>query len=153
MLGLFQKKPVAYFSEAEKLAVTTAIQQAEKRTSGEIRVYIESHCATADPLERATNVFQELKMNETHARNGVLVYVAMKDRKLAVYGDAGIHEKVGDAFWQEAVTNIVQHFNKNNYAEGIAGIVQGVGEALATHFPYVAKDDTNELPDDIVFGK
>jgi len=153
MLGLFQKKPVDFFSAEEKAVVTTAIQLAEQRTSGEIRVYIENNCPAAEPLERASAIFQELKMNETLARNGVLVYVAMKDKKLAVYGDAGIHEKVGDAFWQEAVSKIVLHFNKQNYSEGIAGIVHGIGEALATHFPYVAKDDTNELPDEIVFGK
>ena len=153
MLGLFQKKPVSYFSEEEKLVVTAAIQKAEQRTSGEIRVYIENHCKETDPVLRATDVFKQLKMNETAERNGVLVYVAMKDKKLAVYGDAGIHEKVGDAFWQSAVDGILLHFNRNNYSEGIAGIVYGIGEALATHFPYVQKDDTNELPDDIVFGK
>ncbi len=153
MPGLFQKKPVTFFSEEEKLVVSSAIQKAEQRTSGEIRVYIESHCREADPLTRAKDVFSRLKMEETAARNGVLVYVAMKDKKLAVYGDAGIHEKVGNEFWQSAIDQILQHFNKQNYSEGIAGIVQGIGEALATHFPYVASDDSNELPDDIVFGK
>lgn len=153
MLGLFQKKPVSYFSEDEKLVVTSAIQKAEQRTSGEIRVFIESHCKETDPVVRAKDVFKQLKMDQTAAHNGVLVYVAMKDKKLAVYGDAGIHEKVGDVFWQSAVDEILLHFNKNNYSEGIAGIVHGVGEALATYFPYLQSDDTNELSDDIVFGK
>ena len=83
----------------------------------------------------------------------MLVYVAMKDRQLAVYGDEGIHQKVGDAFWNSAVKEMLQHFNSKNYSQGIATIVSQIGEALQQHFPYDAKTDINELPDDIVFGR
>lgn len=152
MLGLFKRKPVNYFSETEKQLVTQAIEKAEHQTSGEIRVYIESHCK-ADPLSRAKEVFGQLEMFKTAERNGVLVYVAMKDKKLAIFGDEGIHNKVGDVFWESQVNNILQHFNKQNYSEGIAAIVQETGEALKTYFPYDEKGDKNELPDDIVFGK
>jgi uncharacterized membrane protein len=152
MLGLFKRKPVNYFSEEEKQLVTHAIEKAEHQTSGEVRVFIESHCKPANPVLRAKEVFQQLKMFATAERNGVLVYVAMKDKKLAVYGDEGIHTKVGDAFWETEVAKMLQHFNKTNYAEGIAGIIHEIGVALATHFPYDEKGDTNELPDDIVFG-
>ncbi len=152
MLGLFKKKPVNYFSDAEKQIVTQAIEKAEHQTSGEIRVYIESHCK-ADPVTRAKEVFAQLTMHKTAERNGVLVYVAMKDKKLAIFGDEGIHTKVGDAFWQTQVGNILQHFNQQNYAEGIAAIVLEIGEALKTYFPYDEQGDKNELPDDIVFGK
>ena len=106
-----------------------------------------------DPLMRAAEVFHVLKMTETTARNGVLVYVAMKDRQLAVYGDEGIHAKVGNAFWNMQVQKMLEHFNKNNYARGIAQIILELGEALFTHFPYDGKTDKNELPDEIVFGK
>ncbi len=153
MLGLFKKKPVNYFSEQEKKSVTQAIEKAEHRTSGEIRVFVESNCREKDPVARAKQVFQELKMFQTAARNGVLVYVAMKDRKLAVFGDEGIHTKVGDTFWQTEVNKMIAHFNSSNYTAGITGIIGEIGEALATHFPYDAEGDTNELPDDIVFGK
>ena len=96
-------------------------------------------------MERAREIFGELKMNETAARNGVLVYLAMKDRKLAVYGDEGIHQKVGDEFWNASVKNMLGHFNKNNFTAGITEIIRVISEALSTHFPFNEKDDTNEF--------
>jgi uncharacterized membrane protein len=104
-------------------------------------------------LDRATEVFATLKMEQTAARNGVLVYVALRDRQLAIFGDRGIHEKVGQAFWTEQVRTILSHFNRSDYAGGIADVVTGIGEALRRHFPYDRENDENELPDDIVFGK
>ena len=153
MLGLFKRKQVDYFSAEEKQLIVQAIQKAEHRTSGEIRIYVESHCRLVNPVLRAKEVFHSLNMAETAARNGVLLYVAMKDRQLAVYGDEGIHAKVGHTFWNEEVKKMLQHFNKNNYATGIVEMIHQIGEALATHFPYDEKADKNELPDDIVFGK
>ncbi len=153
MFGLFKRKPVDFFSEGEKKSIVHAIEQAERRTSGEVRIFIESHCSKNDPVERAKEIFAELKMNETAARNGVLVYLAMKDRKLAVYGDEGIDQKVGDEFWNASVKNMLEHFNKNNFTAGITEIIREIGEALSTHFPFNEKDDTNELSDEIVFGR
>jgi uncharacterized membrane protein len=92
-------------------------------------------------------------MDATEHRNGVLVYVAMKDRQLALFGDQGIHEKVGDAFWNEQVKKILSHFNKSDYAGGLEKIILEIGEALREHFPYDKDTDKNELPDDIVFGR
>lgn len=153
MLRLFKRKPADFFSEQEKKVIVDAVKKAELRTSGELRIYVESRCRFVNPVLRAKEVFQGLKMYETARRNAVLIYVAMKDRQLAVYGDEGIHTKVGDAFWNTEVSTMLQHFNRNNYAEGIAGIAAAIGEALQTHFPYEAETDVNELPDDIVFGK
>lgn len=150
-IPFFRRKD--FFSDAEKQQIVTAIGEAEKCTSGEIRVYVESHCRYVDPLDRAVEVFTGLKMEQTAARNAVLLYVALKDRQLAILGDKGIHEKVGSAFWNKEVQLILSQFNKANYAEGIARVVGEVGEALRTHFPYDKDTDTNELPDDIVFGK
>jgi uncharacterized membrane protein len=92
-------------------------------------------------------------MEATAQRNAVIVYVAMRDRQLAVYGDEGIHQKVGEAFWTEIVQKMLQEFNSKNYAVGIAEVVSEIGKALQHHFPYDAVTDINELPDDIVFGK
>ncbi|MES2006135.1 MAG: TPM domain-containing protein [Bacteroidota bacterium] len=153
MLGLFKRKPVEFFSESEKQLIVEAVQKAEQRTSGEVRIYVESHCRLVNPVMRAKEVFHALKVYETAARNGVLVYVAMKDRQLAVYGDEGIHAKVGHAFWNAEVAKMLSHFNKSDYASGIAEMILAIGEALATHFPYNGETDINELPDDIVFGK
>lgn len=153
MFSLFSKKAISYFSASEQELIVQAIRDAELRTSGEVRVYIESRCTYIDPLRRAKEIFGNLKMHETIARNAALVYVAMKDRQLAIFGDEGIHQKVGDAFWNEEVIQMLTHFNQQNYASGIAGVVGSIGKALETHFPYDASTDKNELPDEIVFGK
>jgi uncharacterized membrane protein len=150
-IPFFSKKPL--FTVAENQLIVEAIQKAEHQTSGEIRVFVESRCRFVDPLDRAAEVFAGLKMGQTAARNAVLVYVALKDRQLALYGDKGIHEKVGGAFWNDKVKVILSHFNKANYSEGIARVVHEIGIALRSHFPYDKDTDTNELPDDVVYGR
>lgn len=149
--SLFKRKPL--FDEVQQKRIVDSIQLAERCTSGEIRVFVERRCRYVDPLDRAVEVFASLKMENTSARNGVLVYVALKDRQLAVLGDRGIHQKVGQTFWNDQVRQILSHFNKEDYAGGIAAVVTDIGHALETHFPYDRDTDTNELPDDIVFGK
>ena len=149
--SLFQRKPL--FDEDQQQEITAAIQNAEKCTSGEIRVYVERHCRYVDPLDRAVEVFAALQMEKTEARNGVLVYVALKDRQLALFGDKGIHEKVGVVFWNQQVKTILSHFNSANYSRGISAVVAEIGKALQQHFPYDPETDKNELPDDIVFGR
>jgi uncharacterized membrane protein len=152
-LSFLQKKPVEFFTKDQQAFIQSAVAEAEKFTSGEVRVYVESRCRFVDPLDRATEIFAGLKMDQTKDRNGVLVYVAMKDRQLAVFGDAGIHEKVGQQFWNTEVRKMLSAFNKENYAEGIATVVKDIGNVLSAHFPYDAGTDKNELPDDIVFGR
>jgi uncharacterized membrane protein len=152
MFGLFKRKTEDFFSDAEKSQIVEAIQRAEQRTSGEVRLYVERRCRFVDPVMRAKELFIVLKMTETAERNGVLVYVATKDRQLAVFGDDGIHTKVGDDFWNAEVGKMLKQFNRENYAAGIVQIIHDIGEALTTHFPYDGTTDKNELPDDIVFG-
>ena len=142
-----------FFSSDEKNQIVAAIGNAEKQTSGEIRVFVESRCRFVDPMDRAAEVFWFLKMEKTAARNGVLIYVAVKDRQLAVLGDKGIHEKVGDPFWNAAVSKMLGQFGRESYAEAIARVIADIGEALCRHFPYDGTTDKNELPDDIVFGR
>jgi len=151
ILSHFKKKDI--FSDVEKHRIVNAIQQAEKETSGQIRVFVERHCRFVDPLDRAAEVFHVLKMQDTSKRNGVLIYVAMKDRQLALFGDQGIHEKVGDTFWNEKVKIMLSHFARQNYADGLVHMIGEIGEALKSHFPYDGNNDRNELPDDIVFGR
>lgn len=127
-----------------------AIQQAEKATSGEIRVHIENHCRK-NVLDRAADVFAQLKMHKTAARNGVLVYVALEDRKLAILGDAGINAKVPANFWEGIKIRMVEQFKQGLITEGIREAVLSAGNALKTYFPYQT-DDKNELPDDISFN-
>lgn len=151
MFGLFRKKP--FFSEVEQELIVSAIRKAEKRTSGEVRVFVESRCRFMDAVDRAAEVFYRLEMDETDDHNGVLVYVALKDHQLAVFGDKGIHEKVGMEFWNREISNMVGRFNKEDYAQGIADCINDIGEVLHLHFPFENDTDKNELPDEIVFGK
>ena len=133
--------------------MVNAVREAEQQTSGEIRVFVESHCKYVDPLDRAADIFWLLKMEKTAARNGVLIYIAIKDRQMALLGDKGIHEKVGEAFWNKTVNTIRSQFTKESYADAITKMITDVGQALKYHFPYNRETDVNELPDDIVFGR
>lgn len=136
--------------EDEKL-ILAAIKDAEKNTSGEIRVHIENHCE-GDVLDRATEVFAQLHMHLTKLRNGVLFYVALKDHRFAVLGDAGINSIVPDHFWEDITAEVISTFKKQQYAEGLAKGIRMAGEQLKAHFPYDNKGDVNELSDDISFG-
>lgn len=153
MFSFFRKKQTEFFSPEENELIVSAVRAAEQRTSGEVRVFVESKCRFVDALDRAVEVFHGLRMHETADRNGVLVYVAMKDHQLAIYGDEGIHQKVGTEFWNTELQHMLREFNREHYAEGIARVVREVGEVLVRHFPYDKTTDKNELPDDIVFGQ
>jgi len=147
------QKKADFFSKEEKARIIEAIQLAEQRTSGEVRVFIESRCRFVNPLDRATEVFANLKMSETDLRNATLVYVAVKDKQAAVFGDAGIHEKVGQKYWEEEVNKMLLLFRRHHLAEGLVQCIKDIGEALHFYFPYESTTDKNELPDDIVFGR
>ncbi|MBC7652511.1 MAG: TPM domain-containing protein, partial [Deinococcales bacterium] len=95
MFNWFNKKAVNFFSEKEKELIVNAVKNAELQTSGEVRVYIESKCLFVDPLDRAKELFDQLNMYNTAERNAVLVYIAMKHRQLAIFGDEGIYQKTG----------------------------------------------------------
>jgi uncharacterized membrane protein len=152
ILGIFSfRKTVEFFSEEEKARIVQAIRDQERRTSGEIRVYVEGRCRFVDPVDRAMEVFNVLEMEKTEHRNGVIIYIAVKDQQLAIFGDEGIHLKLGDAFWNEEVKKMLAEFNGENFTEGIIHIIGDVGNALYMNFPY-DRSDKNELPDDIVFG-
>jgi uncharacterized membrane protein len=150
--SLFHKKPLDILTDTEKKQIVDAIRTAESRTSGEIRVFVEHKCKAIDPVERAEEIFFQLAMDKTIDRNAVLLYVAVKDRQLAIYGDKGIYQKIGKEYWDNLVGHILQHFNSKNFAAGISEYVHRIGEGLHNYFPYDKAFDQNELPDDIVFG-
>ena len=151
LFSLFRKKD--FFSLEERQQIVAAVQNAERMTSGEVRVFVENRCSYMDAIDRAKEIFAELKMYETHDRNAVLLYVALKDKQLAIFGDEGIHRKLGNEYWNTEVKKMIDNFNKENYAEGIKVVVEDIGEALTQLFPYNNDTDKNELPDDIIFGK
>lgn len=148
----WQKKK-EFFTEEEKKQLVDAIKKAEHRTSGEVRVFVESKCRYVNAVDRAQEIFFSMKMNETELRNATLVYVAVKDRQAAVFGDEGIHQKVGENYWKDVVSKMLLHFKQEKLADGICHGIHDLGEALQFYFPYNQSTDKNELPDEIVFGK
>ncbi len=140
------------FALDDQQILLEAIREAEKQTSGEIRLYVENRCKFVDPLLRAAEVFWALKMDQTKERNGVLVYIALRDHQFAIFADQGIHEKTGEIFWQHEVTVMKQHLARNETIDALKRVITDIGAALKQHFPYDAATDKNELPDDIVFG-
>src|SRR4051812_14523000 len=138
------------FLDQEREQILTSIKDAEKKTSGEIRLFIEETCEE-NVLDRAAFIFKELKMHETKQRNGVLFYLAMKSRKFAILGDTGIHSSVHKDFWHDIKLEMEHHFTEGDFVTGLNKGIRMAGEALQKKFPY-QKGDANELPDDIMFG-
>ena len=138
-------------SDKEQEKIKLSIEWAEKATSGEVRVCIESVCEK-DAYERAIECFFDLEMQNTKLKNGVLVYVALDAHKFAIIGDTGINELVSDDFWDGTKSLMLEKFKTGEVAEGISvGIIEA-GKQLKKYFPYQS-DDLNELPDDIIFIK
>ena len=127
--------------------VVAAIREAEKGTSGEIRVFV-SRKAVEDPVPVAQAHFLKMGMDKTRHRNGVLIFVAPRSHKFAVIGDAGVHSQCGDAFWRELTSEMAGHFRKAEFTSGIVHGIRKAGQLLARHFP-ASPDDRNELSDDV----
>jgi uncharacterized membrane protein len=152
MFGLFRKKHM--LDKDAKHRIVASIKEAESKTSGEVRVFIEHHCEFMNALDRAKEIFGNLSMYKTPARNAVLIYVALSDRQFALYGDEAIYEKAGGAqFWEKAAEKLTGHLRCSQVTEGICNCIHELGVALTTHFPYDPAIKKNELPDEIVFGK
>jgi uncharacterized membrane protein len=140
-----------FFSIQEREDIKQAIMNAELDTSGEIRVHIENNCA-GDVLDRAAFIFRQLGMNKTELRNGVLIYLAAKNRRFAIIGDSGINHVVPENFWNDIKANMLNHFRENRFTEGLVEAIGATGTQLKKHFPH-QREDVNELSDDISFGK
>ena len=139
-----------FLTKAEEQEIVEAIGIAEKNTSGEIRVHIEKENAIA-PLDRAMEVFRSLNMENTQERNGVIIYVAVKSKNFAIYGDKGINEKVADDFWDSTKDAMANQFQNGNFKQGLIEGILNAGEQLKTHYPY-KDNDSNELTNEISKG-
>jgi len=148
----WQKKK-EFFTAEEQQQLVAAIQKAEHRTSGEVRLFVESRCRFMNAVDRAAEIFSKLQMHKTELRNATLVYLAIDDKQAAVFGDAGIHEKVGEDYWRAVVEKMLFEFRQEKLLDGMCTAITQLGEALALHFPYDKDTDKNELPDEIVFGR
>ena len=136
-----------FLNQKEENEIIAAIREAEKNTSGEIKVHLEQS-TKKDPLDRATEVFDILGMNKTDLRNGVLIYIAVKDRSMAIIGDQGIDDVVPEGFWNDSKERILQGFSSGNFKQGLIDGILVSGDALKKYFPY-QEGDINEISDDI----
>lgn len=141
-----------FFTEEEQARIVGAIRNAEKTTSGEIRIYVESKNPYMDAMDRAKEIFFNLKMHQTANRNAVILYLATKHREIALFGDEGIYNALGKEFWEEELNHIINDFSHIDLTAGIVECIEHVGQALKEKFPYKEAVDKNELPDNIVFG-
>ena len=140
----------AFLTADEEQQIVNAILEAEKNTSGEIRVHIEA-TTKIDHFSRAQQVFHFLKMDNTKDENGVLLYVAVEDKKFVIYGDRGIDKAVPRGFWESTKEIIAAHFKKGEFKDGIVAGVLNAGKELEAHFPW-HHGDQNELSDAISKG-
>ncbi len=140
-----------FFTPGQKKDIQQAILNAELDTSGEIRVHIENTC-TGDIFDRASYLFKELNIHKTERRNGVLFYLAVKDRKFAILGDKGINKVVTDDFWDDIRKILRDNFRDGEFTKGLVDGITLVGTKLKKHYPYQT-GDINELPDEISFGE
>lgn len=139
------------FDKAGQARLVAAIGAAERATSGEIRVHVEDY-SRADVLARTRYLFTRLGMHRTIARNGVLIYVAVKDHQVAIFGDEGIDAAVGHDFWEAEIALLIAHFKQGDYVGGLELAIEKVGEKLKVHFPHMGQSDQNELSDEISMG-
>jgi len=141
---------VHFFTKEEKELIKSAVKEAELNTSGEIRVHMDNHCKE-DVMDRAAWWFGKLEMQLTEQRNGVLFYLAVKDHKFAILGDAGVNAVTQDDFWDLIKEKMAGHFSEGEFATGLREGILMAGQSLKEHFPY-QDEDVNELSDEISFG-
>jgi uncharacterized membrane protein len=145
---LFNKQ---FFTDAERKQIVQAITEAELMTSGEIRLHIEAKCNKENVIERASEVFFQLKMNETANQNGTLIYLAYEDKKFAILGDKGINEVVPANFWDGIKEVMSGHFKQGEFLQGVLFAITETGSHLKQYFP-LKDDDKNELSNEISEG-
>ena len=138
-----------FFTDIQQRDIQLAIENAELNTSGEIRVHLTKNCKQ-DVIKKSKQVFEKLKMHQTELRNGVLIFLAVEDRKFAILWDKGINDLVEDDFWDSIRNQMIVEFKKEQFTVGLCQGIEMIGKKLKANFPY-QKDDTNELTNDISF--
>ena len=139
-----------FFSANQIKQIESCIREAEKNTSGEIRIHLEERCY-GNPLNHAAYIFRKLKMHKTALRNGVIFYLAAKDKKFSVYGDEGIHKNVPAGFWNTVRDRMQEKFKEEKFTEGLCEGIEMTGTEIKKYFPLSASDN-NELSNEVTFG-
>ena len=145
-------KADAFVKALDDQRIVAAIQEAEGRCRGEIRVHV-AEGKVEDAQAAAEADFARLGMTDTAERNGVLILVAPESQTFAVVGDEGIDDRCADSFWSSVVETMQARFREGRFDDGLVEAVEQVGEELARHYPRKAgESDENELPDTISRG-
>ena len=139
-----------FLTKEEEQEIVEAIRMAEKETSGEIRIHLEKTTSKV-PFDRALEVFHELRMDQTELKNGVLIYLAVKNHKFVICGDKGINEVVPKGFWDSTKEAMAAQFKIGNFKQGLIDGITKAGEQLQHYFPF-ENGDTNELSNEISKG-
>lgn len=134
--------------KVDQKKIAEAIRHAELQTSGEIRVYIAKHC-NVDAIEKASQIFQDLRMHETRLRNAVLIFVCPADKKAAIIGDSGINNAISDSFWDNTLNELITYCLKDLITEGICKAVEKVGDLIKQKYPFT-EGEINELDNEII---
>jgi uncharacterized membrane protein len=146
---LFKK----YLSNDDLTSLATTIAEAEKNTSGEIRVVVRHRRRRNERKlslhDLVLKEFYRLGMEKTRDRTGVLIMLLMSEHQFEIVADEGINAQVAEGTWDTLAARMSAHFREGKFRDGVAHAVRTVGEELAKHFPR-KPDDTNELPDDII---
>lgn len=129
--------------------IEQAILHLEQQTSAELRVVVERKTKNLPAIERANQLFDELKMRETVQRNAVLIYLSINPRLIAIVGDEGIHQHVGDDFWQNVYVVMKKYCQQGELTLAIVEGIRQVEQQLAIYFP-IQPEDKNELANEVV---
>ena len=139
-----------FFTEDEKEVIVSAIRKTELHTTGEIRVHITNN-SNKDVFKDALRIFEKLNMHKTPFRNGVLIFIAVKDRKFSVIGDEGIYDKLDKDYWNFISSILARNFSEKKHVNGLIEAIENIGNTLAKHYPNLDDIQTNNLPDDLSF--
>jgi len=137
-----------FLAQLDQPRIVDAIGEAERMTSGEIRVHVQPIVVGGEIRDVAERTFERLGMTKTVLRNGVLLFIACEENRFVILGDQGIDEKVPPGFWDDIAAKLTTRFRSNEFTEGIVEAIRSAGEQLRTYFPR-AVDDVDELANDI----
>jgi uncharacterized membrane protein len=140
--------PDEFLHESEKTQIENAVSFAESTTSAEVKVVIVRHC-WSDIRKKAASIFKKHQLDRTAQRNCVLILLVTTNREFLIYGDEGIHQKVGQDFWEDVRDEMIASFKRDRFGDGLAAAVRQVGEKLGDHFPR-QRDDVNEVSDEVI---
>ena len=140
------------FDAATLQAIEQAIADTERTHGGEIRFAVEASVSPVQlmrgitPRDQALEAFARLGVWDTHANNGVLIYVSWADRDVEIVADRGFNGRVTVQEWAEVCRRMEQSFARGSPRQAIVEGIQAVGVLIARHFPATDRDELPNRP-------